>query len=221
MKIVPALQPIINIETGSIWAYEALMRWFVHGTLKDPSQIEPCWVTTDMLMLEKLVEYATPMRKMTQRLFINVSHETLCSDRAYYAWRHKLVELLWAVSYPVTIEVIESVSDEVLAKRWPDLRSIGMALALDDYGDDFSQLERLMRYDWDYCKFDASKLCKEKNALATAYCNEKRIQMIAEKVENSQLMANACQCGLFEHQEFHFYQPEIITHIFDIKVTVC
>ncbi len=71
-----------------------------------------------------------------------------------------------------------------LALRWEALTEIGVELALDDYGDKNSSLERLSRYDWHYCKFDARRLRSLEDYSAILHCRRKGIQLIAEQVES-------------------------------------
>ena len=220
-KLIPALQPIINTKTGDTTGYEVLVRWHHEGRIILPHEIDPCWVCTDLEMLDVLLDHSDAMARMSQRLFVNVSQDVLQSDSAYKQWRTKMLDLLWTVTYPITVEVLESVSDAVLFKRWQDLRSLGVALAIDDDGEDYSQIERLKKYQWDYCKFDARTLTQDTCIKATRYCAGKSILMIAERVENNDLKQIASQCGLDHHQGFHYYQPEIITEFFEVKVAEC
>lgn len=219
MKLIPALQPIINTLNGKIAAYEVLGRWLQGDKILKPHETNPCWVTTDLKMLDLLLDYAEAMTQMPQRLFINVSDAVLSDDEIYREWRRRVTELVQAVGYPVCIEILETVTDDVLANRWGDLRTLPITLALDDFGNGHAHPDRLHEYGWDYCKFVAESLHEPTTMSAVRYCAGRSILMIAEHVESHELKELASRCGVRQHQGFLYYQPEVIDQRFKIGAT--
>src|SRR3546814_18335225 len=62
------------------------------------------------------------------------------------------------VGTQLVVEITESITDSLLALRWPVLSQLNrVQYAMDDFGDDYSSMQRLIRYPWDYCKFDRSE----------------------------------------------------------------
>lgn len=211
MRIVPALQPIINVCTNQVMGYEILARWWDGKRVYGPNEVNLPWYEIDQLMIGEMLRYVGTMNSFSTRIFLNVGAETMASDRQWNVWVTKLNQLIYAVTYPLTIEVVESVDDKVLNKRWQDMTIIGVEVALDDFGQQNATLERLFAFPWNYCKLEASSLesiaCKE----AIRYCKKKKIHLIAEKIESEIEAKNARKSGMDDQQGYHHGVPMLLT----------
>ncbi|ENO0818280.1 EAL domain-containing protein, partial [Proteus mirabilis] len=135
---------------------------------------------------------------------------TLQSDVIFKAWWRVVRDIAKNHSSRLVIEITEGIQDASLALRWEALTEIGVELALDDYGDKNSSLERLSRYDWHYCKFDARRLRSLEDYSAILHCRRKGIQLIAEQVESFPLGESAKLLGLSWQQGFYHGKPAVM-----------
>ena len=160
MIFAPAFQPIKDVGTGSFVAAEVLARWYDEGRVLTPSSLSspPYWGLVDMEMARFIQDNLHYCLDLYPALFLNVSEHTLQSDVIFKAWWRVVRDIAKNHSSRLVIEITEGIQDASLALRWEALTEIGVELALDDYGDKNSSLERLSRYDWHYCKFDARRL---------------------------------------------------------------
>src|SRR3546814_10488944 len=78
---------------------------------------------------------------------------------------------------------------------FPTRRSYDLQYAMDDFGDDYSSMQRLIRYPWDYCKFDANKIINLHDFGAVLYCVHNQIEIVAERVENQTLAESVKSLG--------------------------
>lgn len=209
MKFVPAFQPILNVDTGVGVAAEVLARWHNGERFVPPSHLDspPRWGRVDIDVAMYLQNNLHACREWQSLLFINVSEETLCSDTLFTIWARLIRSLARKHGEGIVIEITEHIHPDTLAERWEALSETGAAFALDDYGDKHSTLDRLMRYEWSYCKFDAKRLQLPGDCRALAWCYGKRIQLIAEQVETPALAARSLGFGIPWQQGFHHAHP--------------
>lgn len=216
MRIVPALQPIINVCTDQVMGYEILARWWDGQQVYRPDDVNLPWHEIDQLMLGEMLRYIGAMNKVSSRLFINVSADTMKSDRYWNLWIAKLNQLIFAATYALTIEIVESVDDSVLRKRWQDITAMGLSVALDDFGQQHATLDRLYAFPWNYCKLESttmnSRVCKE----AIHYCKRKNIHLIAEKIESALEAEYARDNGMNDQQGYHHGMPLLLTETFTL-----
>lgn len=209
--IKPALQSIVNATTGQVMGYEVLARWtegWVNEALpikRSRNPVKTDWRSVDRNIIESLLFSTEHMTQLDSRFFINVSHETLVDCESFSYWKDKLLDLLWLVNLPITIEIVESVEDTVLKSRWDDLQRLGVTLALDDFGKKNSTLDRLKRYEWSFCKIDMKEGGIIEEALE--FCQTKSISVIAEQVESECFSQKAFEHGLEHHQGFLYGLP--------------
>src|SRR3546814_19825898 len=93
--------------------------------------------------------------------------------------------------------------------RSPVLSQLNLVqYAMDDFGDDYSSMQRLIRYPWDYCKFDANKIINLHDFGAVLYCVHNQIEIVAERVENKTLAESVKSLGLILQQGFFHERPK-------------
>lgn len=149
MIFAPAFQPIKDVGTGSFVAAEVLARWYDEGRVLTPSSLSspPYWGLVDMEMARFIQDNLHYCLDLYPALFLNVSEQTLQSDVIFKAWCRVVRDIAKNHSSRLVIEITEGIQDASLASRWEALTEIGVELALDDYGDKNSSLDRLSRYD--------------------------------------------------------------------------
>jgi diguanylate cyclase (GGDEF)-like protein/PAS domain S-box-containing protein len=157
-------QPEIDLATGAIAGYEALVRWEhpVRGLL-GPGAFLPLAEETGLIVgigEWVLREACTDARRWTQplTLSVNVSARQLAQHDLVAMVRRALSETGTEPS-TVCLEITESAVMESGAATTAQLRalkSLGVRLAIDDFGTGFSSLAHLRRFPVDVLKIDGT-----------------------------------------------------------------
>jgi len=78
---------------------------------------------------------------------------------------------------------------QVMVEQVIHLRSLGIKMAIDDFGFEHSDFERLKSVHWDYCKVDLTALKSSENLdwlhEAYEYCKNDGVQMVLERYEQT------------------------------------
>jgi len=220
MILAPAFQPIKDVGTGSFVAAEVLARWYDEDQVLTPSSLlsQPHWGLVDIEVARFIQKNLHQCLDLYPTLFLNVSEHTLRSDVIFKAWARVIHAIAKNHSGRFVIEITEGIQDASLASRWDALIETGIELALDDYGDKYSSLERLSGYPWRYCKFDARRLRSLEDYPAIVHCRRKGIQLIAEQVETFPLGESAKLLGLSWQQGFFHGKPAVMDkHLNNVK----
>ncbi|WP_323025723.1 EAL domain-containing protein [Castellaniella sp.] len=209
MILVPALQPIVYGSTAEVLAYEVLARWRVNDKIMGPSDvgIEPSWRAVDAKMLSTIHDLSGTIASIAPRLFVNVSKGTVSDSKYLAPWLENLMEILDDASFAVVVEITEGVDDDCLQDAWPRLKRLGVKMALDDFGHDRSSRSRLVRYDWDYCKFESGLVGGRATQDAIRYCRNSGILPIVERVERQHDSEQFTAMGLHWQQGFLHGRP--------------
>ncbi|APC19438.1 hypothetical protein BLL42_27250 (plasmid) [Pseudomonas frederiksbergensis] len=146
------------------------------------------WCELDSLVLG-LANSSDFLRNTSVPIFINLSAATLRNEILLARAANQLQVLREWVSNDVVLEVSEKyyASKEVMAHQVTHLRSLGIKLAIDDFGYEHSDIERLKLVHWDYCKIDLTALRLSENLEwlyeAYQYCTSDGVQMVLERYE--------------------------------------
>lgn len=161
-------QPKVDIETGRICGFEALLRWQPPGeALVQPGEFIPLLEETGMIapVGEWVVKAACAQLSAWREagfvavpIAINVSARQL----RYGGFQHAVSEALR--EYAVEPRLIEIEVTESSLMENPDeshavleeLKSAGVSLAIDDFGTGYSSLGYLKRFPFDTLKIDRS-----------------------------------------------------------------
>ena len=195
MKAI-ALQAI-HLPNGSILGHEVLARQFEGTSWVGPGAFmkdcEPLsWIELDHSVAELLVEHSNVLNGVGVA-FVNLSAHTLADTAHLNIVCETLVKTVRS-GVKVCVEVSETFNAEGLElNRSLDLiRSHGLMLAVDDYGKDCSNFNRLTSYPWDFCKVDLPAVWDSSNfdwvIKARDYCAANNIGLILEKLESTQLL---------------------------------
>ncbi|MBX6378860.1 MAG: EAL domain-containing protein [Clostridia bacterium] len=146
-----ALQPVIRLEDGAVVGYEALLRardglgrWLAPRWLIERARSEGAVAAVEARVLARALELRA--RAFADGLlFVNVDVETLARQPDRYA------PFLRGCQNCV-LEVTERRTDLEEAMAW--FRRWRVPVALDDFGVDGSNLDRLLRLQPDYVKLD-------------------------------------------------------------------
>ena len=167
-RIAHHFQPIIDVNNQTVIGYEALMRWeYQPGKFHSPEMIfevvKAAGMATELdvyLIKKALKTYGDYIDKHApdkhQKLSLNLSPATLLLKNI-----HQILQSLIALSdikpENIIIEVSENTfveNTDVIIERIQRLKSLGLNIALDDFGKDYSSLSTLTLIDFDIIKID-------------------------------------------------------------------
>lgn len=159
------LQPIVNLKTGAVFAYEALARIRENGYVIDAAQFigaaQDMGLAKDVdkRMFEKGLEIKLRAPDLAEaKIFFNLSPSTFC-DFDYMRSVSKTLKGFGLSSGEVVFEITERealphISE--LAALTEELRREGVSFALDDFGSGFSSFMYLKYLTVDYIKIEGS-----------------------------------------------------------------
>jgi EAL domain-containing protein (putative c-di-GMP-specific phosphodiesterase class I) len=215
-------QPIVDVSTGEIYAYEALMR--TTGGI----DVSPLVLLNTAAKYKKLYE----LEKMTlfgimdyyvenfdkfkgRRLFINSIPGHFLNDADFEVFTKKYKDYIKYCVFEITEQ--DSISDIELVKI-KNLTKDDMEgqLAVDDYGAGQSNIQNLLRYTPNIVKIDrflikdiykdSNKQLFISNIIEFAKLNDMRV--VGEGVENQEEMETVAKYGVDYIQGFYTAKPE-------------
>lgn len=218
-------QPVIDVHSGRISGFEALIRWHhpEHGQIK-PADFIPVaeetgliipigeWVLNESLRQHTAWQnhHATPLW-----ISINVSGKQLLHSDLPQQVRAAL-EAHQVAPESVKLELTESLfleSRDEVTGALNDLKRLGVQLSIDDFGTGYSAMSYLHRLPIDALKIDRSFVNRiESDGLETvrAIINLAKnlgLSLVAEGVENSQQLNHLRALGCPHVQGYHFSRP--------------
>ncbi|HMP80809.1 MAG TPA: EAL domain-containing protein, partial [Pirellulaceae bacterium] len=222
-------QPIVSVQDGSLQGVEALVRW-EHPTrgLISPSEFIPIAeesrAISDLgrwILEEACRQWTTWQRTRPERtppyIAINVSRIQIADHEFVDQVRH-ILHLTGMEPRRLVIEVTEStvMRDHAQAQATlNELRSLGIRLAIDDFGAGYSSLSCLHQFPFDILKIDRSFLSNFQQSeqlivLTQAIVNLAMtlgLECIAEGIENAEQQQALLLIGCPSGQGFYYGKP--------------
>ncbi len=226
-------QPIVDVNTGSVWGAEALVRWDRSGIgMVSAAQFVPMAEASNLIVDLGRFVLATACAQLAAwhrqgrnlRIAVNVSGRHLTEGDVAADVRHAL-SVSGAPAELLEIELTEShllIDLEAASKALAELREIGVTVALDDFGTGYSSLTYLRRFTLDKLKIDRSFVAGLGNS-ATDGHDASLIEMVvqlaglldvtvvAEGVELDEQLARVRSLGCEFAQGYLFTRPLPIT----------
>lgn len=228
-RVVPFYQPKVDLHSGKIMGWEALLRIAGEdGEIYPPSRITAAFSDPEITvkltdrMLSRVFSDLAKWRATgveVGRLAINVSagdfrQHTLAERIVAHASQHG--QTLAEIDIEVTEGVLIGQLGPEVSRKLEELRSMGVMVALDDFGTGYASLTHLQKFPVDVIKIDKSFIDQldYRDAKATAVTDAilqmaKRLDMqtVAEGVETLEqaryLKARGCTIG----QGYLFSRP--------------
>ena len=220
--ISPFMQPIVNLQTGEIFAYEVLTR------LKRGDQyvVADDFVTIaeDLGLIREMdlsiIRQALQQTPRHMRLFLNVSLSSFFNPE----FSDELRSILLSPEVKgrdITIEFTErqtTTFTEGFLGYFNELRASGCKLALDDFGVGYSSYGYLRQLRPEYVKIDGSfvqqVLTNTQDAKIVAQITELSLifgaDNIAEHIEDEETYQRLLQMGVKYGQGYYFGRPKMI-----------
>ena len=211
-------QPIVNLATRAVHHYEALTL-FGEGT----NTFETVAFSEDvgLIMELDLIVCRRAIKAMERsdnaRVAVNLSGRSVQND----AFRRALIKLVGTLGdrrHRVLFELTESAKVDNMAEVQTflnQLRSMGHAVCLDDFGAGAAAYSYLRRFDIDFVKIDGMFLKSavdrgRERALIRSVCvlcKELNCKVIGEMIEDEQAASRATELGLEFGQGWLFGKP--------------
>ncbi|MEV1144147.1 bifunctional diguanylate cyclase/phosphodiesterase [Micromonospora sp. NPDC049799] len=225
-QLVLALQPAVDLATGAPTGVEALIRWRhprrgwlgPHDFIRPVENSEQLGTFTRYVLDKALAVAAGWARDgVDVPISVNLSARSLLdpklpTDIADALRRHQVPpgRLVLEITETVVMSELE-VIDEVLAT----LRSMGVQLAVDDFGTGFSSLTFLTRIAVDELKVDRSFVIRMADSPEAAaivrttvgLAQELGLRVVAEGVETAEQRSVLAELGCTAAQGYHFFKP--------------
>ena len=222
VKIIPYFQGIYDNKKGKITKYESLARLQEGEKIYSPfffiniAQNSGFIHEITKIMIEKSFQYLATLPEDIE-LSLNITEHDLATKQL----KEFLVENLEKHNINperITLEILEGITSNGTknnVKQLNQLKSIGFKLAIDDFGVEYSNFERLTEIDIDFIKIDGKyikNIDKDHKSLqiTQAICNFAHamgIKVVAEFVEDASIQKIVLDLGIEYSQGYHFSQP--------------
>ncbi|MGO4869730.1 MAG: putative bifunctional diguanylate cyclase/phosphodiesterase [Roseiarcus sp.] len=217
-------QPLVSLPDARLKGFEALLRWrHPRRGLVLPGQFVP--IAEESGMIDSIGEWviATACREAASwteglRVAVNVSPaQFVRADVPAAVARSLAASRLGA--HRLELEIAESVimnDDSDAAPALARLREMGVALALDDFGEGYASVDRLRRFRFDRIKIDGSFVAEQASggsmarALVRAiarFAVDLGVATTAEGVETLEQLECVRAAGVDEAQGYYFSRP--------------
>ena len=222
-------QPLVNLESGKITGFEALLRW----NQPDRGIVLPdefIWLTEEIGLIIPLGEWVirTACAQAADwpagtKIAVNLSPVQFRSDNLVHTVFSALANSGIAAGR-LELEITENVlllDDQSTIDKLYNLRDLGVRIALDDFGTGYSSLSYLRSFPFDKIKLDRSFVSdlseqKGKCAIVDAVANMSHslgMTTTAEGVETEEQLRMVKQAGYTEMQGYLFSPPKTAAEI--------
>ena len=217
-------QPQVDIETGDIVGFEALLRWrhLTWGFIPPSQFIEVAektflivpigeWVFNEVCRQWKLWQQANTSRTIS----VNVSSIQL-QRQSFVGFVRDCLTRWEIIPGEIEIELVETVAiDHRVGNTLRELRDLGLRIAIDDFGTGYSSLSYLVTHHVDRLKipkefvakaaFDARHAAVARSIVRLA--RDLDIDVVAEGVENHAQAGFLISAGCRYAQGFYYATP--------------
>lgn len=221
-------QPQVDIKTGEIIAVEALARW-EHPELGmvSPSIFIPIAEHTSLInsIGEWVLRKACEQNKMWQeqglkpvRMAVNVSVNQLLNSNFLKCVTRILEETGLEAKY-LELEITENIAiqeSEDISHLLTKLRKLGISIAIDDFGIEYSSLNRIKLLPIDRLKIDMHFIkgiltCEKDKVIVDVIiklAKDLKLKVIAEGVETIEQLEYLIEKNCDEVQGYYYYKPQ-------------
>lgn len=228
-RVIPYFQGIRDNRTQKIEKFESLVRIEHEGQILSPYKFIEVAQTTGQItritqrMIEKTFEY---MRKRSTYSFsINITEDDL-NKNYLITFLQEMLKRYEIEPERVTLEILEGISSSgntSNTQQFQAFKKMGLKLAIDDFGAEYSNFERVLDLDADFLKIDAKYIkdidvnikSYEITKSIASFAKNTNILCIAEFVASESIQKIIEEFGIEYSQGYHFSKPQ--SYIVDRK----
>ncbi|MDD3305968.1 MAG: bifunctional diguanylate cyclase/phosphodiesterase [Acetobacterium sp.] len=216
-----AFQAIVDLKTGEVIGYEALMRPLLDN-FRNPTEILTVAAAQSklgqlermiMLMAFEAIE-ACSEAIGNRKIFINSIPSQKLSDEDFDRIKSRYSHYFKNVVIEVTEE--DSRNAENLSKKVDHIKNNGMQIALDDFGSGYSNEIRILALRPDIIKIDMEMIqgihnnIDKRNLVANLvdFCHNKGVLVVAEGIETPEDLATVIEMAVDFGQGYYLGLPE-------------
>jgi len=217
---VPYFQGIYDNKHHHIEKFEVLVRIDDNGKILSPYQfLETARLSGLLPEITRVVidKSFKVMAKNSFKFSLNITEFDL-SQNYLIAYLQQKTAQYNIDPNRIILEILEGVSSSGKKnhiQQLHQLKSQGYSLAIDDFGTEYSNFERILDLDIDYLKIDANyiknidtnKKSYEITKAITFFAHNANIPCIAEFVHNQQVQEVVTSLGIDYSQGYHFSEP--------------
>jgi PAS domain S-box-containing protein/diguanylate cyclase (GGDEF)-like protein len=219
-KIVPYFQGIRNNETKQIKKFESLARIIDNDEIISPYKFIEIAKLSGLLseITKVMIEKTFKVMSTNDYMFsINITEDDLHQDYLGDYLKEK-AQLYKITPNRVILEILEGISSDGKKshiKQLKHLKDDGYSIAIDDFGTEYSNFERILDLDIDFLKIDAkyiknihtSKKSYEITRAIIFFAKNAGIPCIAEFVHNKEVQEIIEALGIDYSQGYYFSEP--------------
>ena len=222
-------QPLVNIKTGSVAGFEALLRWN-HPTrgLISPSDFIPLAEETGLIVqigawvlqqaCRDAVKWPGDIKVAVNVSVIQFGCPTLIADVSAALRDSGLAPARLELEITETVMLQDT---DAVFETLHHLRDLGLGIAMDDFGTGYSSLNYLRRFPFSKVKIDRSFVAglgfgEHSNAIVTAVtelCETLGMSTLAEGVETDEQLEQLRTGTCGEAQGYLFSRPQPASEI--------
>ena len=221
-KIIPYFQSIVDNKTLEIHKYECLARLLdKHDNVIAPSLFIPIAKSIKVYnyVTKIIIEKSFKVFETNSYEFsINLSMEDIINSEMFDFILQKLKSS--SASNRVIFEIVESEAIQdfnKIARFVKEIKRYGAKIAIDDFGDGYSNFSYLIKMNVDFLKIDGSlikDIDTDKNSYLVVetivdFANKLGIKTIAEFVHSSAVMDKVKEMGIDYSQGYHIDKPSL------------
>lgn len=226
-EIKSVYQPIVSLEDGSVFGYEALARITNEQTRFSVEEMfvlaERCGKLWELeyLCRKKAMKGITDKQLGKRKLFLNVDPYIINDKRFQCGMTQKYLDRYSISSENVIFEITErtNIEDEdidIFRDVMEHYKEQGYQIAIDDFGKEYSGVQRILKLNPEYVKIDMelvrnihSDSVKSKMLEGfVKFCNPLGIKLIAEGIETKEELAKLIQIGINYGQGYYLGKPK-------------
>ena len=211
--IATALQPIVDLDDGSVVAYEALARFPGDPAHSPDRWFADAWHVELGVPLELLAVRAAlttlPHLPADVALSVNASPETVAAPG--------FLAVLGDDAERIVVEITESrrLDDDAFARKLAPLRAAGVRVAIDDFGAGHASLSQVLAVSPDWIKLDLSltrqlddsPVARALAAAIVSFSAEVDVEVVAEGVEDAAQVETLHALGIRLAQGYRLGRP--------------
>ncbi len=225
-RVISYYQPIFNNNTKRIEKYESLMRIIDKkgdiispGAFLNIAKIGKYYKQMTKIIIRNTI---AAIKKVNREISVNLS----AIDIEDKDTRNFIIDELSKNSEIGKYFVVELLEDESVHNQnlvyffIKELKSLNVKIAIDDFGKGYSNFSRLLEYEPDYLKIDASlikNIAEDRSSLNIVetiknFADKQGYKTVAEYVSNKQIFDIISDIGIDYSQGYYIGKPDILRY---------